>query len=222
SAGTLASKPFRLKVLAQGAKMPSSTSRNGLGQLATVIEVSKNKVYLGEPIVLVYKIYNQLNSLEVREYNVPELKGFWKEEVKETEEQTWKTQIIDGRRYSVITVQRIVAFPQQTGTFTIDGFNLKGYLRVNFFSGKNIEANSKAVTIEVMPLPKSKPANFIGTFKNLSLDSKVQIDSVKVNEAFNMTVTYSGSGNLKLLSEPKIIWPSEFEVFDPEVKDRIS
>ncbi|HIO59251.1 MAG TPA: hypothetical protein EYN28_03675 [Flavobacteriales bacterium] len=222
SAGTLASKPFRLKVLAQGAKMPSSTSRNGLGQLATVIEVSKNKVYLGEPIVLVYKIYNQLNSLEVREYNVPELKGFWKEEVKETEEQTWKTQIIDGRRYSVITVQRIVAFPQQTGTFTIDGFNLKGYLRVNFFSGKNIEANSKAVTIEVMPLPKSKPANFIGTFKNLSLDSKVQIDSVKVNEAFNMTVTYSGSGNLKLLSEPKIVWPSEFEVFDPEVKDRIS
>ncbi|PCJ81327.1 MAG: hypothetical protein COA49_06345 [Bacteroidetes bacterium] len=221
SAGTLSSKPFVLKVLGQGEKVPVNSTDKGLGKLATVIEVSKKKVYIGEPIVLVYKIYNQFNALEVREYNIPELKGFWKEEIKEAEEQVWKTQIIDGRRYSVIAVQSIVAFPQQTGTFTIDGFNLKGYLRVNFFSGKNIEANSKAVTIDVMPLPKSKPSGFIGTFNNLTLDSKVQIDSVQVNEAFNMSVTFSGKGNLKLLRAPNIDWPSEFEVFDPEIKDRI-
>jgi tetratricopeptide (TPR) repeat protein len=37
-----------------------------------------------------------------------------------------------------------------------------------------------------------------------------------------MTVAYSGNGNLKLLRKPEILWPTEFEVFDPEVKDRIN
>ena len=119
-------------------------------------------------------------------------------------------------------MKRIVAFPQQTGVFTIEGFDLKGYVRVNFFSGRNVEASSKPIKIEVMPLPENKPAKFIGTFSNLSVESKIEIDTIKVNEAFNMTIAYSGNGNLKLLRKPEILWPTEFEVFDPEVKDRIN
>ena len=221
SAGILSSQPFTIEVLPQGAKLPKPKKSNELDQLSTVIKVSKNKVYLGEPIIIEYNIYNQYNGLEVREYNVPELKGFWQEEVK-AEEQVWQTQIINGKRYNTVTVKRIVAFPQQTGVFTIEGFNLKGYVRVNFFSGRNVEASSKPIKIEVMPLPEAKPPKFIGTFSNLSVDSKIEIDTIKVNEAFNMTITYSGNGNLKLLRKPEILWPTEFEVFDPEVKDRIN
>ena len=221
SGGTLASDPFVIKVLAQGAKITPKNASNDLGQLSTVIKASKKKVFLGEPVVLEYSIYNQYNGLEVREYNVPELKGFWQEDVKE-EDQVWQTQIINGKRYNMVTVKRIVAFPQQTGSFTIDGFDLKGYVRVNFFSGRNVEAYSKPIVIEVLPLPDNKPAKFIGTFSNLSIESKVQIDTINVNEAFNMTISYSGSGNLKLLRKPEIVWPTEFEVFDPEVKDRIN
>ena len=36
-----------------------------------------------------------------------------------------------------------------------------------------------------------------------------------------MEVTISGKGNLKLLGEPQLSWPSDFEVFDPKVKDNI-
>jgi tetratricopeptide (TPR) repeat protein len=221
SGGVLASKPFIIRVQAKGAKNTNNNSNNVLDQLSTVIKVSKNKVYIGEPVIIEYTIYNQYNGLEVREYNVPELKGFWQEDVKQ-EEQTWQTQIVNGKRYNTVTVKRIVAFPQQIGTFTVDGFDLKGYVRVNFFSGRNVEASSKPIVIEVMPLPDVKPAKFIGTFSNLSIESKVQIDTIKVNEAFNMTISYSGNGNMKLLRKPEIVWPTEFEVFDPEVKDRIN
>ena len=221
SGGVLSSEPFTIKVLPKGAKISNSNKSNELDQLSTVIKVSKNKVYLGEPVIIEYTIYNQYNGLEVREYNVPELKGFWQEEVK-AEEQVWSTQIINGKRYNTVTVKRIVAFPQQTGVFTIEGFDLKGYVRVNFFSGRNVEASSRPIKIEVMPLPKAKPEKFIGTFSNLSVASKIDIDTIKVNEAFNMTIAYSGTGNLKLLRKPEILWPTEFEVFDPEVKDKIN
>ena len=221
SGGVLSSNPFIIKVLPQGTKISNTNKSNELDQLSTVIKASKNKVYLGDPVVIEYNIYNQYNGLEVREYNVPELKGFWQEEVK-AEEQVWQTQIVNGKRYNTVTVKRIVAFPQQTGVFTIEGFDLKGYVRVNFFSGRNVEASSKPIKIEVMPLPENKPAKFIGTFSNLSVESKIEIDTIKVNEAFNMTIAYSGNGNLKLLRKPEILWPTEFEVFDPEVKDRIN
>ena len=221
SAGVLNSKPFVIQVLKNGTKTPNPKQQKGLGNLATVIEVSKNKVHLGEAVVFEYKIYNQHNSLEVREYNLPELKGFWKEEV-EAKEARWETEVVNGKRYQVATVGRVVAFPQQTGTFNIDGFNIKGFVRVNFFNGSNVTATSKSIKIEVLPYPNGKPPGFIGTFSNLTVDAAVEVDSVKVNEAFNFTVKYSGTGNLKLLREPEIVWPIEFEVFDPEMTDRVN
>ena len=221
SAGVLNSQPFVIQVLKNGTKTPKTEQQKGLGNLATVIEVSKNKVHLGEAVVFEYKIYNQHNSLEVREYNLPELKGFWKEEV-EAKEARWETEVINGKRYQVATVGRVVAFPQQTGTFNIDGFNIKGFVRVNFFNGSNVTATSKSIKIEVLPHPNGKPPGFIGTFSNLTVDAAVEVDSVKVNEAFNFTVKYSGTGNLKLLREPEIVWPIEFEVFDPEMTDRVN
>ena len=45
---------------------------------------------------------------------------------------------------------------------------------------------------------------------------------MNVNEAFNYELTYSGKGNLKLIREPELDWPTEFEVFDPEIIDRIN
>ena len=221
SAGVLNSKPFVIRVIKDGTKTPNAQQQKGFGNLATVIEVSKRKVHLGEPIVFEYKIYNQHNSLEVREYNLPELKGFWKEEV-EAKEARWETEVVNGKRYQVATVGRVVAFPQQTGTFNIDGFNIKGFVRVNFFNGSNVTATSKSIKIVVLPYPNGKPPGFIGTFSNLTVDASVEVDSVKVNEAFNFTVKYSGTGNLKLLREPVIEWPSEFEVFDPEMTDRVN
>jgi len=221
SAGVLSSKPFKIKVLKEGQNMPRTKQQKGFGNLATVIEVSKKRVHLGEPVVFEYKIYNQYNSLEVREYNLPELKGFWKEEV-ETKEARWENEMIEGKRYQVATVGRIVAFPQQTGTIDINGFNIKGFVRVNFFNGNNVTATSKPIKIEVLPYPSGKPPGFIGTFSNLTVNADVEVDSIGVNDAFNYTVKYSGSGNLKLLREPEIVWPSEFEVFDPEMTDRIN
>ena len=99
--------------------------------LVTAIEPSKRTVYLGEPLVLTYKIYNRYTNLDVRNYDIPELEGFWKETV-QTPDARWEPQLVNGKRYNVATVRQIVAFPQQTGTFTLRDFDLTGYLRINF------------------------------------------------------------------------------------------
>jgi hypothetical protein len=225
--GPLKTKPVRLLVTENTTSSPkvSKASQNRQNRplnkdLMTSIEPTKRKVFLGEAIVINYRIYNRYNNMDVRSYDIPELEGFWKETI-EAPEARWEPQLINGKRYNVATVRQIVAFPQQTGTFVLQGFDLKGYMRINFFEGRDIEATCDPVTIEVMPLPEEAPRNSLGTFGNLSVDQALSTDSLGTNEAVTLTVTYRGRGNLKFLSAPDIAWPAEFEVFDADIEDNI-
>lgn len=221
--GALKSKPIRLIV-----KDPEGAPNNSVKpqsksvdrDLVTSIEPSKRTVYLGEPLVLTYKIYNRYNNLDVRNYDIPELEGFWKETIPNPEAR-WEPQLINGKRYNVATVRQIVAFPQQTGSLELKDFTLNGYLRINFFEGREIQATCDPVTIEVLPLPEAAPSQSLGTFAQLTVDQRLSTDSLDANDAVTLEVIFRGTGNLKFLREPQIAWPSEFEVFDPEVEDNI-
>ena len=219
--GPVASKPFTLQVIKGGVNQKDIQRSNQLGDLACVIEVSDTDVFIGEPIIASFKIYNRANNLDVREYVVPEMPGFWKEVVDQPDP-GWEPQVIAGKRYNVANVRSVVLFPQQTGEIVLSGFELKGYMRMSFFDGKNVEAKSDPVTIRVRPLPEPLPANNIGTFKRLKAQTKVSTNNSIANEAITVDISFNGEGNLKFIQEPSLEWPAEFEVFDPEVNDRIN
>jgi len=220
SKGTLKSKPFVLRVVARGAK-PSGPKAGNMGNVACVIETSKRNVHIGEPIVVSFKIFNRANNLDVRKFNIPETPGFWKEEV-DIPEPRWEPQVVSGQRYNVATVKKLVLFPQQTGTLVIDGFDLVGYMRTSFFNGQNVTANADPVKIEVKPLPEPIPPGFLGAFGQLRVTPKQTEQACRTNEAITYDLTFSGQGNIKFIQEPSLTWPGEFEVFDPEVIDRIN
>ncbi len=214
--GVKNSEAFILQVVQHG----SGTQKQGLGNVASVIEINKKRVYLGEPILIQYKIYSRFNNIQYRE-EIPELQGFWKEELPVRQSNRSLRQI-NGVEYLEIIVKEVIAFPQQTGEFTINGFDVYGVVSLSFFNQKEVQTQSTPVTVTVVPLPEGKPYNFMGTFGKLNVDAVVDVDSVNVNEAFNYELTFSGKGNLKLIREPELEWPSEFEVFDPEIIDRIN
>ena len=224
--GAMKSNPVRVLVepgnkTTRGNQSMGQKSRAVQKDLMTAIEPNKRTVYLGEPLILTYKIYNRYNNLDVRSYDIPELEGFWKETVQGPEAR-WEPQLINGKRYNVATVRQVVAFPQQTGKMLLKDFNLNGYLRINFFDGREVTATCDPVEIEVLPLTESAPVNSLGTFSNLAVEQRVSKDSVSTNEAVTVEVTFRGNGNLKFLREPQLAWPAEFEVFDAEVEDKIS
>ena len=214
--GVMNSQPFMLRVNARGA----DSKKKGFSHVESVIEVSKKRVHLGEPITIKYLIYSRYNGLRYRE-QIAELEGFWKEELP-ARNPNQSMKVINGVDYIEIVVKEVLAFPQQTGTFVIDGFDIQGVVSINFFNQKEVNAESNSVSVTVVPLPEGKPDGFIGTFGNLRVEANIDVDSVMVNEAFNFEISYSGKGNLKLIQEPELVWPVEFEVFDPEIIDRIN
>jgi len=215
--GRIRSKAIELKVAKQGSKASQTPA-----QFEAAIETDKKKVHLGEPIRVQYRIYNRMDGVDVRNYSFPELSGVWKENV-EGEDPRWENTIVDGRRVQVATVRTDMLYPTRTGQLDIAGFNVEAQMRVSFFNTRPISANAQPVRIEVLPLPPPIPASSLGTFRNLKVTWKAD-DKVepKSNEAMNLTLEFKGNGNLGLIGAPDIQWPKDLEVFDPEIKDRIT
>ena len=82
---------------------------------------------------------------------------------------------------------------------------------------------SPTITVNVTSLPQGKPASFGGGVGNLSMTSSISANSIKANEALTIKVVISGTGNLKLISNPTFDFPADFEVYDdPRVEDQFT
>ncbi len=199
---------------------------------------SKNKVYVGEQLLVTYKVYTRLNIVDNALSKNPSFNGFWSEEVPNpTRQSELHTEVLDGIQYQVAEIKRTILIPQRAGSLTIDPLEMevitrvKGKSRSNsffdqFFGGGyqdvKLKIASKTVTIESMALPeKGKPAGFSGAVGQLSIQATIKNNQLKTDEGCNLTYTISGKGNLKLIEPFKLNLPSDLESFDPKISDKI-
>ena len=85
---------------------------------------------------------------------------------------------------------------------------------------KNLSAQS-LLEIKVKNLPRPIPKNYIGIVGSLKVESSVDKNTVKANDAINYKISFIGTGNLELLAEQKIDFPTDFEVYDAKIDERI-
>lgn len=202
------------------------------------LNTDKNSAYVGEPIVASYKLYTRVNIVDNDLKKMPDLNGFWSYELKDLQDQTsWQTEVINGQRYNVAELKRTLLFPQRSGNINLDAMDMditiqqRSNKRSNnlfdqfFGSYENVKYNikSNAKTLNILQLPeKEKPKQFTGAVGNFNIDVNISKNKVKQNEAIDLKIKISGSGNIKLLENIKPNFPEEFEVYDPEIKDDIS
>jgi hypothetical protein len=80
------------------------------------------------------------------------------------------------------------------------------------------KAISNPVTVKVLPLPEAgKPKDFKGAVGKFGFMAEIDRENVNVNDAINLKINFSGTGDLKLLEAPEIAFPSDFEVYDPKI-----
>ena len=125
-------------------------------------------------------------------------------------------------------------YPQMTGKLTIPSITFKGIVVEQnrnvdpfeaFFNGgsgytevkRNIDAPS--LTIQVDPLP-AKPANFSGGVGKFNISASIDHNNVKAGEPINLRVVVGGVGNLKLIKQPTLTFPKDFDKYDPKVTDK--
>ena len=211
---------------------PQGTPISG-SDLFIKVSASKRRVVEQEPVLLTYKVYT-LVSLTQLEGKMPDLKGFHTQEIPLPQEKSFKIEQYNGRNYKTVTWSQYVMFPQMTGTLEVPPLTFNGVVVQQnryvdpfeaFFNGgsgyvevkKQIQA--PGVKIEVDPLP-SRPDGFSGGVGHFQMRAEMNTTELKANEPLTLRVTISGTGNLKLIKEPTVKFPKDFDTYDPKTTDK--
>lgn len=244
---TVRSNSVKVKVLppdkassASGRSSHNSSSAASSGRITNsdlfiTVTANKTKVYEQEAILLTYKVYTLVNLRQLYG-KMPDLKGFHTQEIQLPQQKSFSLEHYKGKNYNTTTWSQYLLFPQQTGKLKVPSLTFDAIIAKQIISddpfdaffngGTNFqEVKKKIVTpsliIDVKPLP-AKPANFSGGVGEFNIKASINSNQIKTNDALTLKVIISGIGNLKLINTPKVNFPSDFDVYDPKVDNKIN
>ena len=197
------------------------------------VSASKSRVVEQEPVLLTYKVYTLVDLTQL-EGKMPDLKGFHTQEVPLPQQKSFKVEQLNGRPYRTVTWSQYVMFPQITGKLQIPAITFNGIVVQRnrnidpfeaFFNGGSgyvevkKQINAPGITLQVDPLPE-RPAGFSGGVGKFSIAASIDKTEVKANNPVTLRVTVSGVGNLKLIKEPVVNFPKDFDTYDAKQTDK--
>jgi tetratricopeptide (TPR) repeat protein len=197
------------------------------------VSANKTRVHEQEPVLLTYKVYTLVELTQLNG-KMPDLTGFHTQEVELPQQKSFHVENVNGRNYKCVTWSQYVMYPQMTGRLEIPSITFKGIVVQEnrnvdpfeaFFNGgsgyvevkRDIEA--PGLTIQVDSLPK-RPANFSGGVGKFNVSAQLENDKVKAGDPVKIRVVVGGTGNLKLIKQPELQLPKDFDKYDPEVTDK--
>lgn len=197
------------------------------------VSANKKKVYEQEPILLTYKVYTLVDLTQL-EGKMPELTGFHTQEIPLPQQKSFHIERVNGKPYRTVTWSQYVMYPQMTGKMEIPSITFKGIVVQQnrsvdpfeaFFNGgsgyvevkRNIVAPS--IKIDVLSLPQ-KPANFSGGVGKFNISAQLNKNELKAGDPLSLRIVVGGIGNLKLIKQPVVNFPKDWDKYDPKVTDK--
>jgi hypothetical protein len=237
-------QPLNDMILRSGESVQQKIKNN----LFVRMELSKTSVYVGEPLEATYKLYTRLNS-ESRVTRRPSFSGFSVFDMVDPESEQAHYEKLDGKEYNVYLLRKVQLYPLREGKYELEEIqvdNTVSFIRESFARDQNtlngilrafgeeglgpgawikeqVTLSSLPQVITVKPLPaSSQPALFAGAVGQFTIRADVAEKQLAVGDVTNLNIVVSGSGNLPVMGNPEINWPSGIEVFDAESKEALN
>lgn len=200
-------------------------------RLFVTMDVSKRSLYEQEGLLVTFKIYS-LENFQITNLKYPEFEGFLVQEIELPQQKQLTLENYKGRNYQSAVMRQVLLYPQRSGKITIGAGRYDALVRVrmqqrtgslfdDFFDSYrdiNKVLTTNPVTIDVKPLPSGKPASFSGGVGSFTMSTEISAKKVKANEAVTIKLKLSGNGNVKLLKNPEVKFPNDFDIYDPKVE----
>ena len=181
------------------------------GDLFLWTRLDKSRVYVGEQLVYTLEVYERLPFPNIQLRALPGFQDFWSEELPEGDN---RTESVAGVPYRVHPGLRRGLFPQKAGMLTITAAEVG--------VGMRRRVRGRPTTIEVLPLPvDGRPADFSANNVGLyTIEAAIDRAKIKQGEPFTLTVTISGTGNIRVIDPGA--WPEleGMRRYDPKVETR--
>lgn len=202
------------------------------GEVFVTASLSKSKAYVGEQVLLSYKLFTQTPIIGLQVDEQPPLTGFWVEEVEMPQKADWKETTLDGKPFYTVEIKKNVLFPTKPGSITIEPAIFSMGVRASsgdpfdsFFApiSQEIRRSTKPLTLEVSPLPTSgKPADFSGAVGQFNLKAELDNRETIAGEPLTLSVILEGEGNLKTVEPPELPALPGLRAYDPKTEEELS
>lgn len=197
---------------------------------------SKTNVYEQEAFLLTFKVFSLVELRGFDNVKLPDFKGFHSQEIELPSNAKWTLEHHKGRNYHSMIYRQFVLFPQQSGKLMIEPARFDASIAKAvqtadpfdaFFNGGSNYVEIKKtlatpqIVIDVNALPSGKPEGYSGGVGEFNITSSINSQEFKTNDAITVKLVISGTGNLKLISNPEVKFPEGFDVYDPKVDSQV-
>ncbi len=214
----------------KGRRQTPNDVKGGKEEIFIRAEISSNTAYIGQQLILDYKLYTRANISGVSRVNESKYDGFYKLEVNDFPHNDNRV-TLSGKPYITRILQRIALFPQREGTFKIEPFSLQmGIVKGNkndnndpfgsFFSAPLVETHIVAaneVTIEIKPLPANAPASFSGAIGDFKVDFSISKSDATTDDVISLKMNILGNGDAKRWLSPKLPKIEGLDIYDAKI-----
>jgi len=202
--------------------------------------LSKSSMMKGESVLLTFRLYSNVTLVDFAIPKMPSYDGFWNQDIQLPQALERTTEVIEGQRFTVWEIKKLVLFPQQSGTLTIQPMEIECLARIKVNSQRSNDPfsvfndpffgmggvkdvkysfKSDPIRVKVAELPGTPPPGFSGAVGQLNFEAKLDKNKTKANEAVSLKIKISGNGNLKLADLPEIEFPQDLESYDPKISE---
>lgn len=201
----------------------------GEDQLFLLAESDSEDVYVGEQILITYRLYTKVQIMGIQVDEDPSLSGFWVEEVDLPKNPETRQTTYAGEQWYTVPLKQRIVFPTRAGRLEIPAITFSMAVRVSsgdpfdsFFSraSEPLARSTKPIQVDVQALPEvGRPSDFSGAVGQYDLVAELNRTQVEAGDAVSLNVTLSGRGNLRSVSELVFDEPAGFRTFEPKVDE---
>ncbi|MBC7886815.1 MAG: protein BatD [Ferruginibacter sp.] len=212
------------------------------------VDVSKYSCYVGEPVVVTYKLYTRLKSESSITKN-PSFNGFSVIDLLPPGNTYYSVEKLNGREYNVYTLRKSQLYPLQEGMVELESTEVENnihFIKEEYFNrqrngiadlfreftqttipaegmhDEKVTLQSKPVLIAVKPLPvKDKSPLFKGAVGNFTIEAALEKNNFTTDDAGKLHIAISGEGNMTMVIAPDIPWPNGIEPYEPGEKEQL-
>lgn len=195
-------------------------------------EPDRERVYVGEQILLSYDLYARYRIQNPRFGAIPSYTGFWAESVFDATRLEQRPEVIDGRSFNRSRLKQVALFPTSPGKHALEQleficdipvrsrrrsvFDVDDFFSWDPFRSRQVTVRSSDLEIEVRPLPAGAPPAFSGGVGRFDIAASLSATEATQGDPVTVTVVVSGEGNLHGVGEPTAPGTDDFRFYDPK------
>jgi len=179
------------------------SSNNDLVFLTAELSSENSNIYVGQQIIVDYKIYTQVDVQKCEFIDESNYSGFYKEEIKRFDTR-FEEKNIKGKKYVSRILKRVALFPQHSGKYLIPSISCQVLMNESkpnrffpFPEYKVLKLSTNELNIDVKELPTPIPDNFCGAVGNFSASISTASQQITTDDLLSIQWQVVGDGDIK-------------------------